>query len=266
MLQLVPLLAIQRDLLEIPRGIGRFRRYLEILKGGTDDVAYPPLIVFNPMSKPHVADCLDTLLALDAEGIATRTLVEAEERLEGNVPEARVGLAVADDVAGGWTDRLLMEAHGLIKVPQALNRRGWMVILLWAGDPMTATGVRRATLATVYRTLSGNRFGPARTLREVLEQECRIRAFAGPEPPGLDDEDREYSETVLESFLDSDDFPVLFACLYGDEAARKRGYTPLGLSRNAGLEVAASWARRREDSWRAILPKSPGRSSHNQKE
>jgi hypothetical protein len=34
------------------------------------------------------------------------------------------------------------------------------------------------------------------------------------------------------------DKPVLFACLFGDAAAREVGYVPLGLSDFAGLQVA----------------------------
>ena len=48
----------------------------------------------------------------------------------------------------------------------------------------------------------------------------------------------EYSRAVIEPFLPSLEQPVQFACLYGDAAAREVGYTPLGLSANAGFEVA----------------------------
>ena len=56
--------------------------------------------------------------------------------------------------------------------------------------------------------------------------------------PTLDAEDTAYSREVLAPHLDSEDFPTRFACLYGDEAARSVGYTPLGLSRRAGYAVA----------------------------
>ena len=39
-------------------------------------------------------------------------------------------------------------------------------------------------------------------------------------------------------FIPTLEKPVQFACLFGDTAAREVGYAPLGLSANAGFEVA----------------------------
>jgi hypothetical protein len=38
--------------------------------------------------------------------------------------------------------------------------------------------------------------------------------------------------------LDKGDMPTLVAALYGDDAARACGYPPLGLSANAGFDLA----------------------------
>jgi len=84
-IQLVPLLQVQRDLYTIPRGGDRFRRYLEAMTGGTRDMVLP-LALMNPMGKEHVADTLDALLAIDAEGVAT-SAVEAARR-HSEAPEA----------------------------------------------------------------------------------------------------------------------------------------------------------------------------------
>jgi hypothetical protein len=43
---------------------------------------------------------------------------------------------------------------------------------------------------------------------------------------------------VLQPYLDSGAYPICFAALYGDTAARALGYTPLGLSDWAGFAVA----------------------------
>ena len=76
----IPLLEQQRRLLDLPRGIERFHRYLDELRGGTDDVALP-LQSFNPMSKSHVADFLDRALVLQFEEVAEAAVVEAKRRV-----------------------------------------------------------------------------------------------------------------------------------------------------------------------------------------
>ena len=78
-LDYVPLLRIQRDLHDIPRGPERFRQYLRtILKKDGTDVALPPLVLMNPMGRDHVAARLDALLALDADGVAARAAADAQ--------------------------------------------------------------------------------------------------------------------------------------------------------------------------------------------
>jgi hypothetical protein len=59
-----------------------------------------------------------------------------------------------------------------------------------------------------------------RPARERLSQEHHALRFAGREPGPL----------PPAQFLDATDAPVLFACLYGDEAAQALGYHPLNVS------------------------------------
>jgi hypothetical protein len=54
----------------------------------------------------------------------------------------------------------------------------------------------------------------------------------------LDAEEIDYSRAVLQPYLDSTVYPICFAAMYGDTAARALGYTPLGLSDWAGFAVA----------------------------
>jgi hypothetical protein len=50
---------------------------------------------------------------------------------------------------------------------------------------------------------------------------------------------------VIRAYRDTRDFPTIFTCLFGDEAARSVGYPPLGLSPRAGLALACEEARQR---------------------
>src|SRR4051794_22188219 len=130
MLMHVPLLRIARDLYDVPRGGERFQAYLRLMTGGPDD-AILPLVSLNPMGREHVPAALDALLALDADGIAAQATVEAGRRLGNLNIDLRVGLSLADDVAGGWTHWSLTDAGHRFALAAALKRR-WAVVLFWA--------------------------------------------------------------------------------------------------------------------------------------
>ena len=77
-LEFVPLLRLQREIYEIPRGRERFLEYLRVMRNDRrDDIRLPPLVAMNPMAKDHAKTLLDTFLALDADGIAARAVEEA---------------------------------------------------------------------------------------------------------------------------------------------------------------------------------------------
>ena len=57
--------------------------------------------------------------------------------------------------------------------------------------------------------------------------------------------DLAYSAEVIQEYRDTRDYPTIFTCLFGDEAARSVGYPPLGLSPRAGLALAHHEARQR---------------------
>jgi hypothetical protein len=105
-LDYVPLLQIQRELHDIPPGMGRFREYLRTIwsPDGTDGELLP-LLIMNPMGRGHVAALLDALLALDADGLAARAAAEAASQLADVSGGCKLALVVADDLRGGGTNR-----------------------------------------------------------------------------------------------------------------------------------------------------------------
>jgi hypothetical protein len=240
-LELVRILQKQRDLYDIPRGMERFHRYVEMMTGGSNDIALP-LPAMNPMGREHVAATYDALIALDAEGVAAEALCEAERRLAEAPGEFRVCLVVSDDAGGGWTNRYLSEATHRFQ-PGALTKRSWIVVLVWTGDDHTKERIREETLMTAYRIAHIRQNGVPKTLRQMMDQEGRAAVFAGSRSPALDDEDMAYTREVIEPYLETTDYPTVFACLYGDEAAKSVGYPPLGLSERAGFALALAEAR-----------------------
>ncbi|CAN5565376.1 hypothetical protein BH10CHL1_BH10CHL1_07360 [soil metagenome] len=246
-LNYVPLLQVQRDLYQMPRGFERFREYLRtMIDDQTGDLKLP-LVGMNPMGKEHLPIFLDRLLALDADSEATRVTAEAQAALSDIPGEFRVTTVVSDDLMGGWTNRYANE-FGYRFGGKAFYKRGWITALLWTSESYTLEQVGEEVRTCIYRLAYIQQHGYARTLNEMLSQEGYAMAMAGAITPTLDDDDLAYTRQVLTSYLDQTGEPTLIAALFGDEAARALGYTPLGLSPRAGFALALREAKLSENS------------------
>src|SRR6516162_2553559 len=104
-LEYVPLLQIQRDLYSLPRGMDRFRAYLRTMVDARTGDLELPLVAMNPMGKDHVPALLDRLLELQADDIGAMAAVTEHEHLKDEPGQYKVGLVIADDAHGGWTNR-----------------------------------------------------------------------------------------------------------------------------------------------------------------
>ena len=238
-MELLALLRVQRELLDEPRGFARFAKYVQTMVGEDGDLRLP-LAGFNPMSKAHVADVLDRLLALDAEAVAVAAIAESVARLRGvqglpGLPRYRCGLVVADDAAGGWTDRVLFEAKERFENRYAA-RHGLFAVTWWSSEVPGADRVRSQTAAAIYRAAWIAKHGQAKTLADMMRQEGMAARFARTE------EEPVAAEVVerVRGRLQSRHYPEQIACLYGDAAARSLGYDGVGVSEWGGLRFAAS--------------------------
>ncbi|WZP00049.1 hypothetical protein EP7_001666 [Isosphaeraceae bacterium EP7] len=256
-LEFVPLLAMQRELYRIPRGLDRFRAYLRMMQGDDrNDSRVAPLVALNPMARDYVAVLIDAFLDLGAEELAFEAAAEASAQLNDVNGEYKVGLVIADDLGGGWTNRYASEYAWASKSPAAL-RCGWISGVLWSSEPASERAVREAVLIPLYRSAYAHRHGPARTLRDFLDQEGSSMASAGCDAPSLDADDLDYTRQVLEPDLGESLPRTIMECLYGDEAGRTLGFTPRGLSHRAGLAVALHHAR--PGRWQ---PSDPANGEH----
>jgi hypothetical protein len=259
-LDYVPLLPIQRELQSIPRGqppsfngLKRFRHYLRTISdGNTGGLAFPPLVMANPMAKEHVTARLDQLLALDADRIAAQTAAHLSAKLS-NVPgDAKVSLVILDDWMAGWTNRysveftLRFQCCPLIGQLPRWTKHFWVSAVVWSSEEPTERSVREAMATAIYRTAYVQRNGAAITLRDRVTQEGQVMKMAGCDIPTLDPDDLEYTREVVAPFLDADDMRTAIECLFGDGAARALGFTPRGLSPWAGLALALHDALRFE--------------------
>jgi hypothetical protein len=223
-----PILGLQRDLYQLPRGRERFRRYVEVLRNGDDPLV--PLSAMNPMAKDRAPAAVDALLAIDAEGVARKACAEAERRVTAD-GSLRAAVVVADDAQGGWTERWQTELQALMSGPTAA-RGDWAIALCWSSEPAEARVVRERVLAALYRALHQRRHGAPRTLGDLLVQEGRSRAFAGvvpgPSPPAA----------AVAPHLSKQDVGACVGVLFGDPAAQALGYPVLGIPADGGLSLA----------------------------
>jgi hypothetical protein len=251
-IEYVPLLQVQRELHDIPRGMARFRQYLRTITPDRTNVELPSLLIMNPMGKDHVTALQDALLAMDADGIAAEAAAEAAAELVDEPGDFKATLVIADDLMGGWTNRYATEFTFRFYIPVPPRRpRGlkhdWITGLLWSSEPASERAVREGILTAIYRMAYFQRHGAARTLRDKLAQEGHVMAQAGCTGPVLDAEDIDYTREVLIPYLDGDDMRTCIECLFGDAAGRTLGFTPRGLSPWAGLALALHDARIRQE-------------------
>ncbi len=154
-------------------------------------------------------------------------------------------LVVADVPRNGWTQRHLTDAQWRFTLkddtlPKGVTLEGfdrWVSVLLWTDTQVSEAYLRREVRGALYRALHVHYVGAPRTLAQMMRQEGRVLAYAGYRPE-LDAGELDYSREAIKPYLQSAEFPVCFAALYGDEAARSVGYEALGLTAQAGFQLA----------------------------
>ncbi|MSP14415.1 MAG: hypothetical protein EXR62_15865 [Chloroflexi bacterium] len=258
-LTLIPLLQVQHELYEIPRGMERFNKYIAAMTGGTDDIALP-LVSMNPMGKEHILPMLDTLIGMGAEEIAATAIAAAARRFRHVTHSERrfqVGLVVVDDAKGGWTNRYFTEM-GAYFAPQSYLKRGFITVSLWTSELWPEPRIYQQTLTYIYHSIYVLCCGQPQSLRQMMVQAGLAEEFAGTASASLDPADLAYTREVIQPYLDATDQPTTFACLYGDAAAKSAGYPPIGLSAGAGYALALDDARRRAVTPEGALCTPPG--------
>ncbi len=238
-----------RGLYTIADRLERFDAYVSLssgkARGGGRTRGEPlPLGTFSPMGERQ-AGYLDRLIAIGAEEVAQATADEVTHNFATLADRFRLMLVVADVPRNGWTERHLTDADWRFTLKNDTLPKGetmggfdrWVSVLLWTDVEVSKTYISREVRAALYRALHYSYLAPPRTLADMMRQEGRVLAYAGYTPE-LDGEELEYSREVIRPYLQSTDFPVCFAALYGDAAARQVGYKELGFTASAGFQVA----------------------------
>jgi hypothetical protein len=237
----LPLLHLQRDFYTMPRGFERFQEYLRLMVDQEAGDLKLPLVAMNPMAKDHLLPFIEGLLDVNADEEGQKTTESAGRMLRAASGSYKVSLVVSDDFRGGWTNRYASEFSYRFN-QQALHKRGFIATILWTSEAYTADMVRGEVMLAIFRTAYVQEHGYPGTLGEMLAQESYAAGMAECEGPLLDTDDLAYTREVLAPHMDASDQPTLIAALFGDEAAKQLGYSPLGLSPRAGLALACSFA------------------------
>jgi hypothetical protein len=149
----------------LPRNFARFQQYLRTIVNQEDGLELPPLGIMNPMGRDHVTALLDGLLALDADRVAALAAADAARAFPDVPGEFKIGLVVADDLMGGWTNRYDYEFNfrfgsrpfepdpnspSGFRLPRWL-KHFWLTGVLWSSEPASERAVREAILLPAHR-------------------------------------------------------------------------------------------------------------------
>lgn len=268
----MPLLAIQRGLYSVPVE-SRFDAYLDtMLMPNRKDIRLP-LQNMNPMAKSHVPEILDDYLAIDAEGIAEKVMKDTlanGRTMDGNMysellgrVNLSLGLVLADDAQGGWTDRVNVQFTNDFQ-NGFLWKRGWIDVLLWSSDTdANQETVEMAVELAIHRSAfklqqqqqqkqtekqreESEHTVSMATLGDMLEQEAwvweqynKLHGHQAPQNEPCVDSLPQYL-ALLRKLVDQridQEFPIVIAAFCGDSAASNLGYPSLGTNGWSGTEV-----------------------------
>jgi hypothetical protein len=235
--EIVPILQKMKELYEKPANFNRFREYLQLLIGGSDNDLETPIGGFNPMAKAHILEKLNELIALDAEQIAQETLVEINQLQSKDGIQYKVFLNLSDDLKGGWTNHYTSDYDSKFKI-NGIFRRKFCTPILWTSESYSSALIRNRVAEYVYRSIYWTKKPNPKTLKEHLEQEIFVANCVKDK-----DIPREFDSKSAKDFYlthqDSDNYNLIFNFFYGDRASESLGFATFGTEENmTGFEYA----------------------------
>ena len=203
------------------------------------------LVPYNPMAGDAAVDTVNALIALDAESLAGRA---AQQVVDACKFGEDILLAIAVRSKGLWTDRVATEVDERVTAKQRVLRKG--IISVWSREENGTENIAREAVAEAVRVMWHTLHGVADTLNRVLM--CEGLAYALAEPAGglgqfASPLAAEETVSVVEAFEvlgDTRQAGEIAGVLYGDDAAKLMGWTPLGIAEYAGYRWAIQRAVR----------------------
>ncbi|GAB5555596.1 MAG: hypothetical protein Sapg2KO_51870 [Saprospiraceae bacterium] len=234
--ELVPVFEKMEAIYQLPYG-RRFEKYLYLLQEGNKDELKLPIAGYNPMGKPAVLEKLQELMALDAEGIATKELAAINQTL-ANQAEAtiQVVLNLADDLGGAWTNFYTTDYTTKFQISPLVNRH-FCTPYFWTSEQTTEAVIRQRVRAAAFRTLHHLENDAPLTLAEHLANEVFVQSKLST---ASETHQKNFSEIAAfySTHQASADYNLIFNFFYGDEASELMGFKTYGRAPKEGFAYA----------------------------
>ncbi len=234
---LLPLLDRMIDLYQQPRDIARFNAYLTTLTAKDGKDLDLPIGVYNPMAREHVLARLQLMKQLGAEDQLAVEIRAINQRSDAPNETVQVGIGLADDLGGGWTNRYSTDYQHKFKTRALLVRR-FCTPVFWTSEPFSPAQAVSRSREYLHRFIYQQQHGMPVTLADHIRQEGTVLRQSGPLVP-VPPESLSVARSLFEENRHTDDYPFIFTFLYGDAAAATFGYRPIGAFANMGLAAAA---------------------------
>lgn len=228
--ELLPVVDTMLELYQKPLNPERFKAYLALLEGGKKGELNLPIGGFNPMAKPHVIEKLNELKLIDAEDIITKSLVRINKKTSLNYTEftIKVALNLADDTAGGWTNKYTTDFDSKFKI-SALVKRSFCTPFFWTSESFTVELIRQRTEEYVYRTLYWLQNPKPKTLADYVKQETFVTHNTRRIETKIDEKTAKQRHDFYYQNAASEDYSLIFNYFYGDMASQSLGFSTFGL-------------------------------------
>jgi hypothetical protein len=239
--ELLPILDLMLALYQKPRNFDRFQDYLKLLQGNTKGDMAVPIGNFNPMAKEHVVLKLTELKQLNAEAVMQQTLagLTTALRTEDSETTFKVALGLADDLAGGWTNRYTTDYDSKFKLNALINRH-FCTPIFWSSEQYSVEIIQQRTLEYGYRTHYWLSHPKPVSLQDHLLQEKAVAKKMRPltQMMPLDVKTLGF---FYQTHQHSTDYPIIFNFFYGDSASEQLGYKALGIKEEMAGFKYANW-------------------------
>jgi hypothetical protein len=232
---LLPVLDIMLDFYKKPPSPARFQDYLNLMTPNRKDVVLP-ISAYNPMAKEHVLTQLEALKALNTEGVMEAVISKVNEKTGVNEPKFQVALVLADNLKGGWTNRILTDYNSKFADNFNQVKRPFCTPFFWSSENFTIEKIEKRVEEYLWRTVFQVEKGFNKTLLHHLEQETFVKEMMGVEE--LIYEEGELVQELFERNKRATSEPFILAFLYGDEAVEHLGHRSIGAFADMGFLMA----------------------------
>lgn len=221
--RLIPIIDKMVEFYSVPPSIERFNTYLSILEGQIKGDLKVPIGSFNPMAKDHVRERLLELKQLHAEELISETLLDLNPEFNRIFPENTFGvcLNLADDLHGGWTNRITTDYQSKFQI-NPLVKRGFCTPHFWTSETLSRDLIISRTKEYAFNTSYFLEHGKPLTLNDHAQQLQFVLEKLGEKSPVP-------SRNHFEQFKSSEEYSVIINFLYGDAASETLGFKSLGV-------------------------------------